>query len=115
MARIIVKKNKSESQKRMEFSQRIVAISWIITVIWISFSFILAWYNKDTNSTVTVALISESFGVTVGYFIYQATLKNSRNKYGVSCDGIPYSVKQKLESVLGEDFCTDSSEESEGD
>lgn len=107
-------KKKSKSEKRMEFSQRIVVISWIVTVIWISFSFILAWNDKDTNSAVTVALVTESFGVTVGYFIYQATLKNSRNKYGVSCDGIPYSVKQKLESVLGEDFCTDSSEESEG-
>ena len=98
----------------MEFAQRIVVISWIVTVIWISSSFILAWYNKDTNSAVTVSLITESFGVTVGYFIYQAVLKNSRNKYGVDNDGIPYNVKQRLEPILGDKLDIDSSNKIEG-
>ena len=98
------KKHKKESQqkpkkKKVEFSQKLVVMSWAITVIWISLSFVLAFMDKDTNSTVTVALITESFGVTIAYFIYQAALKISRNKYGIGHDGIPYSVKQKMGAV----------------
>lgn len=88
--------------KRAEFAQRIVVTSWAVTIVWISLSFILAFIDKDTNSNVTVALISESFGVTLAYFIYQAILKTSRNKYGVDRDGIPFKVKQKLDqSIFG--------------
>lgn len=89
--------------KRAEFSQRIVITSWVVTIIWISLSFILAFFNKDTNSDVTVALITESFGVTLSYFIYQAVLKTSRNKHGIDSDGTPYKVKQKMESIFGKE------------
>lgn len=109
---------KSNWLKRAEFAQRIVVISWAVTIVWISLSFILAFLGKDTNSNVTITLIKESFGVTVAYFIYQAVLKTSRNKYGVDCDGIPFKVKQKLnESLFGNiqdiDIDTDISDTSD--
>lgn len=100
--------------KRAEFAQKIVVTSWAVTIVWISLSFILAFMDKDTNSNVTVALISESFGVTLAYFIYQAILKTSRNKYGVDYDGIPFKVKQKLDqSIFGyeQDIDTNISDE----
>lgn len=87
-------------KKRAEFAQKIVIISWAVTIIWISLSFILAFYDKNTNSEVTVALITESFGVTLAYFIYQAVLKTSRNKHGIDSDGIPFKVKQKLGNIM---------------
>lgn len=86
--------------KKKEFSQSIVIVSWAVTIVWITLSFALAFFDKDTNSDVTVALITESFGVTLSYFIYQAALKISRNVSGVDSDGIPYKVKQKLEEVV---------------
>lgn len=71
--------------------------------MWITLSFILAFFDKDTNSEVTVALITESFGVTLSYFIYQAALKISRNISGIDHDGVPFKVKQKLEGVIPPD------------
>ena len=101
-------KNKKKSKK--EFSQTLVIISWAITIVWISLSFTLSFFDKDTNSEVTVALITESFGITLAYFIYQASLKISRNVCGVDKDGIPFKIKQKLEGVIdfeekGDDSC----------
>ena len=90
-----------KTSKKIEFSQRLVIISWIVTIVWISLSFILAFLGMDTNSEVTVALVTESFGVTVAYFIYQAILKTSRNKYNVDHDGIPFKIKEKLDNVIG--------------
>lgn len=86
--------------KSREFSQCVVIVSWAVTIVWISLSFILAFFDKNTNSEVTVALITESFGVTLSYFIYQAALKISRNISKVDPDGVPYKVKQKLEGVV---------------
>lgn len=89
-----------KKKKKLEFAQKLVIVSWIITIVWITLSFALAFFDKDTNSEVTVALITESFGVTISYFIYQAMLKMSRNKHGIDSDGIPYKFKSKLENAV---------------
>ena len=86
-----------------EFTQCMVIVSWTVTIVWITLSFILAFFDKDTNSEVTVSLITESFGLTVSYFIYQAVLKTSRNKYGIDSDGVPFKIKQKIEDVAKSD------------
>lgn len=86
--------------KRAEFAQRVVVVSWAVTIVWISLSFILAFLDKDTNSDVTIALITESFGVTIAYFAYQAVLKTNRNKHGIDSDGVPFKVKQKLVNII---------------
>lgn len=91
--------SQKKPSKKREFSQVIVVVSWAVTIVWISLSFILAFFDKDTNSDVTVALITESFGVTLAYFIYQATLKISRNKYGIDLDGVPFKLKSKFENI----------------
>ena len=95
-----------KSGKRLnqrEFTQCMVIVSWTVTIVWITLSFILAFFDKDTNSEVTVSLITESFGLTVSYFIYQAVLKTSRNKYGIDSDGVPFKIKQKIEDVAKSD------------
>ena len=94
--RRILTNNNNNNKKKSEFSQGIVVTSWIVTIIWISLSFVLAFLDKSTNSDVTVALVTESFGVTVAYYAYQAILKTSRNKYGVDHNGIPFKISQKL-------------------
>lgn len=87
-------------QNKKEFGQCIVIVSWAVTIVWITLSFILAFMDKSTNSEVTVALITESFGVTLSYFLYQAALKISRNISGVDRDGVPYKIKEKLDGVV---------------
>lgn len=87
-------------QNKKEFGQCIVIVSWAVTIVWITLSFILAFMDKSTNSEVTIELVRESFGVTLAYFLYQAALKMSRNKHGVDRDGIPFKVKQQLDGVV---------------
>lgn len=94
------KKKKRRKATKREFSQKLVVVSWAVTIVWITLSFALSFLDKDTNSEVTVALITESFGVTLSYLIYQAVLKTSRNKYGVDEKGVPYFVKQRLENII---------------
>lgn len=93
------RRKQRKNKDRMEFSQKLVVLSWAITVLWITSSYALSWMNLNPNETVTVALVTESFGVTICYFAYQAVLKTSRNKTGVDKNGIPYRMKDKLNSA----------------
>lgn len=91
---------KEVKKPKIEFSQCLVIVSWAVTIAWITLSFILAFMDKSTNSEVTVALIKESFGVTVAYFLYQGSLKISRNISKVDPNGVPYIIKQKLSGII---------------
>ncbi len=84
----------SRRSGKREFFQLVVLISWAITALWISFSYVLALLDKNTNEAVTLALVGESFGVSLAYAIYQATIKTSLNKKGLAIrkDGTVYQV-----------------------
>lgn len=88
-----------QGRPKMEFGQKLVVISWAITIVWISLSYALSFVDRNPNETVTVSLITESFGVTLAYFGYQGILKTSRNKHGVDKDGIPFKMKEKLDAA----------------
>lgn len=103
---------KEVNKPKREFSQCIVIVSWTVTIAWITLSFILAFMDKSTNSEVTVALVKESFGVTVAYFLYQGSLKISRNISKVDPNGVPYVIKQKLRGVIFPEYDTPIPEDS---
>lgn len=48
---------------------------------------------------VAVACITTVIGALMSYLLYQAGLKNSRNKYGVDPEGQPYKQKNEAQSV----------------
>jgi len=101
-----------KKKKKREFSKIAVVVSWLITSMWITYSYLLStaalWLQVtdfDPNSSVTGLLVTESFAVTISYFVYQASLKTSRNKHGIDSDGVPFIIKQKLgEKVFNENY-----------
>jgi hypothetical protein len=84
-------------KKRMEFSKMIVTSAFFIMCLWITSSFVLAAMGKDTNTDVAVAAIAYIGAAVVGYFAKDAFCKNSRNKYGIDKDGIPFNYCEKEE------------------
>ena len=50
---------------------------------------------SSTMPDVTLAVVSVSTVIAslVSYLLYQAGLKNSRNKYGIDADGQPFKTK----------------------
>jgi hypothetical protein len=81
-----------KSGKKVEFSKIVVCISWAASVLWITFSFILSWFGRDPNSTVTVTIVTQTLATTLGYYGYQGFLKHSRNKNGIDENGTPYAL-----------------------
>lgn len=94
-------KNKSNKpRKKKEFSKIFCAII-SATLMFIGCWMIYRYYElvelaiqSDSSATPDSALPIAGIGAIitpmVSYLMYQARLKNSRNKYGISESGVPY-------------------------
>jgi hypothetical protein len=94
---------KKGARNPLEFGQKIVITSWAVTVAWITLSYVLAWFDKSSNESLSTVLASGSFADTIGYFAYQGWLKSSRNKYGVDPKGVPFKAKAAADKLVGAD------------
>lgn len=45
------------------------------------------------DASIAVAFITVVIGALLSYLLYQAGLKNSRNKYGIDPEGQPYNTE----------------------
>lgn len=89
--------------KRIEFSQVVVGASLIFAFIWINWFFVLVTIGIEASvmASVIESILQNIVYVVLTYFIYQGWLKNSRNKYGIASDGIPYVLKAKYNAAFG--------------
>ena len=78
--------------KKMEFSKKLAIFLGIVTVVVIAISAILSLLGKEPISDVAVAVISTCGGYLCTYGLKSAFEKNSRNKYGVDENGIPFDA-----------------------
>ena len=81
----------------MEFSKILTVFLVFFGVGCIIASYILAFAGKDTNDSVTIALISQVVATNVGYLTYQYGLKHSRNKHGIDENGQPFEETDNSE------------------
>lgn len=65
--------------------------------------YVAIFMDKMADSALAVQAVITILGGYMSYLMYQFGLKNSRNKYGIDNEGIPYS--QKVEDTYGEDEC----------
>ena len=92
----------SQYFKKVEWSQKFcaaIALSFGIYGIWCGIEYYklckMAIELSSTMPDVTLAVVSVSTVIAslVSYLLYQAGLKNSRNKYGIDADGQPFKTK----------------------
>lgn len=101
---------------KIEFPKLIIMILAIFAIIWINWYFLLVTIQVPTNDmgTVVVSILEKVVNVILVYFLYQGWMKNSRNKYGIDTDGIPYSIKASYSEIFEESPPSDS-ETNEGE
>lgn len=66
--------------------------------------------DKMPDSALAVQSVITIVGGYMSYLMYQFGLKNSRNKYGIDGEGVPYS--QRVDELYGfdEECCEDECE-----
>ena len=56
------------------------------------------------DATLAVTSVTTVLGALMSYLLYQAGLKNSRNKYGIDSDGQPFkklpSDEDKIQEII---------------
>lgn len=54
--------------------------------------------------TLAVINVSTVIASLLSYLLYQMGLKNSRNKYGIDSDGIPFNFKNEENNINSDEF-----------
>ena len=100
MKKIIISYFKFRIQRirKSEFSKKLTIFAAILMVVAFSFSVILAFCEKDPIETITGTIVTVCGGEMISYYIKSAAEKNSRNKYGIDSDGIPFANKTQEQS-----------------
>lgn len=97
----IQNKQKKPSTK-MEFSKKWLIGCIIISIVYTTFSYILAWFDKNTVETLTVEIIETLWGASGVSFVAYA-LQNSVRAFTASKYGIPIEDIKEEESENNDD------------
>lgn len=89
------KTNKSQHykhKKQMEFSKKWLCACVIISIVYTTFSYVLAWFDKNAVETLTVEIIETLWGASgvsfVAYAIQNSVRAFTASKYGIPIDDI---------------------------
>ena len=84
--------------KRREFSKIMCSIAFVLLallggwMIWKYYALMKLAIETESSVTPDASGITAIITPIISYLMYQARLKNSRNKYGISENGVPYAM-----------------------
>lgn len=65
---LYVKSTPKQQKRKLEFMQITVLIALLLPFVWVSFSYVLAWYNKvNTLESLSGVVVSVPVSAIVGY------------------------------------------------
>ena len=79
-------------RNKMEFSKKWLIGCIIISIVYTTFSYILAWFDKNTVETLTVEIIETLWGTSgisfVSYALQNCVRSFTASKYGIPIEDI---------------------------
>ena len=89
--KMIQNKQKKLSAK-MEFSKKWLIGCIIISIVYTTFSYVLAWFDKNAVETLTVEIIETLWGASsisfAGYVLQNCVRSFTASKYGIPMEDI---------------------------
>ena len=93
----MIRNKQKKPSAKMEFSKKWLIGCIIISIVYTTFSYILAWFDKNTVETLTVEIIETLWGASGVSFVAYA-LQNSVRAFTASKYGIPMEDIKEEES-----------------
>lgn len=91
-------------QKHMEFSKKWLCACVIISIVYTTFSYILAWFDKNTVETLTVEIIETLWGTSsisfAGYVLQNCVRSFTASKYGIPMEDIKEEESKNNECAI---------------
>ena len=79
-------------KKKMEFSKKWLIGCIIMSIVFTSFSYVLAWFDKNAVETLTVEIIETLWGTSgisfVSYALQNCVRSFTASKYGIPMEDI---------------------------
>lgn len=84
--------NKKHNKTKMEFSKKWLIGCIIVSIIYTTFSYVLAWFDKNAVETLTVEIIETLWGASsisfAGYVLQNCVRSFTASKYGIPIEDI---------------------------
>ena len=94
---IKIQNNKKHNKTKIEFSKKWLIGCIIISIVYTTFSYVLAWFDKNAVETLTVEIIETLWG-TSGISFVSYALQNCVRSFTASKYGIPIEDMKEEES-----------------
>lgn len=94
--------NEKHNRTKMEFSKKWLIGCIIISIVYTTFSYVLAWFDKNAVETLTVEIIETLWGASGVSFVAYA-LQNCVRSFTASKYGIPMEDIKEEESENNDD------------
>lgn len=101
------KTNKSQHykhKKQMEFSKKWLCACVIISIVYTTFSYVLAWFDKNTVETLTVEIIETLWGASsisfAGYVLQNCVRSFTASKYGIPMEDMKEEESENYERTI---------------
>ena len=100
--KMIQNKQKKPSTK-MEFSKKWLIGCIIISIVYTTFSYVLAWFDKNAVETLTVEIIETLWGASsisfAGYVLQNCVRSFTASKYGIPIDDIKEEESENYDNT----------------
>ena len=101
--KMIQSKQKKPSTK-MEFSKKWLIGCIIISIVYTTFSYVLAWFDKNAVETLTVEIIETLWGASsisfAGYVLQNCVRSFTASKYGIPIEDIKEEESENYERTI---------------
>ena len=101
--KMIQNKQKKPSAK-MEFSKKWLIGCIIISIVYTTFSYVLAWFDKNAVETLTVEIIETLWGASgvsfVAYALQNSVRAFTASKYGIPMEDIKEEENENNECAI---------------
>lgn len=101
--KMIQNKQKKPSAK-MEFSKKWLIGCIIISIVYTTFSYVLAWFDKNAVETLTVEIIETLWGASsisfAGYVLQNCVRSFTASKYGIPMEDIKEEESENNERTI---------------
>ena len=98
----MIQNKQKKPNTKMEFSKKWLIGCIIISIVYTTFSYVLAWFDKNTVETLTVEIIETLWG-TSGISFVSYALQNCVRSFTASKYGIPMEDIKDEESENNDD------------
>ena len=100
----MLKAQKYKQQKKIEFSKKWLIGCIIISIVYTTFSYVLAWFDKNAVETLTVEIIETLWGASsisfAGYVLQNCVRSFTASKYGIPIDDIKEEESENDERTI---------------